>query len=724
MRDKHSTPPTPELWGGVECTINRVGDRWFDQLADNGHRDHLDDLDRFAELGIRKLRFPVLWERHATADESVWNWPDAALTRLRSLGVEPILGLLHHGSGPPGTSLVDERFADGLVAHAETVARRYPWAEWYTPINEPLTTARFSTLYGLWYPHARDDRQFARALLNQCKATVLAMRAIRRVNPQAKLVQTEDLGRVFGTLRLQYQVDLENDRRWLTWDLLNGRVDRSSPAIRFLLRSGVGQGELAWFVDNPCPPDVIGLNHYVTSDRWLDQRIERYADIMPGGNGRDRYVDTEAVRVLPDWLNGWRRALSEAWNRYRQPLAITEAHLGCSRDEQLRWLCEAWSGAEEALAAGADVRAVTAWALLGSRDWNSLLTRWDGHYEPGAFDVRGSVRRPTAIAGALRDLARGERRVVHPVVEGAGWWRRPLRLTYGSEPVRTRSTPAAQRPVLITGAGGNLGHAIALTCELRGLEYQLCTRKDFDICAPADVQRALREFNPWAVINAAGYVRVDDAEREDARCYRENAVGPLTLAHACADAGVRFVTFSSDLVFDGRTTTPYVETSNVAPLNVYGRSKARAEDEVIGCSPEALVIRTSSFFGPWHPHDFLTVALRTLARRERFAAMDDVVVSPTYVPDLANACLDLLIDGERGIWHLANRGSVSWVDLARMGARIVGIDAATLEARSCAEFGLAATRPAFSVLGTARGFEMPGLENAIARYATEGRHLR
>ncbi|RYZ67426.1 MAG: dTDP-4-dehydrorhamnose reductase, partial [Proteobacteria bacterium] len=96
----------------------------------------------------------------------------------------------------------------------------------------------------------------------------------------------------------------------------------------------------------------------------------------------------------------------------------------------------------------------------------------------------------------------------------------------------------------------------------------------------------------------------------------------------------------------------------------------------------------------------------------------------TYVPDLANACLDLLIDGERGLWHLANRGSVSWVELARIGARIVGIDASSLEARSCAEFGLAAPRPAFSVLGTARGLEMPTLENAIARYATEGRHLR
>ncbi|RYG73668.1 NAD-dependent epimerase/dehydratase family protein, partial [bacterium] len=436
------------------------------------------------------------------------------------------LGLLHHGSGPPGTSLVDDGFVEGFVAHAEAVARRYPWAEWYTPINEPLTTARFSALYGLWYPHARDDRLFARALLNQCRATVLAMRAIRRINPSAKLAQTEDLGRVHGTMKLQYQVDLENDRRWLTWDLLNGRIDRSAPAIRFLLRSGVGPSELSWFVDNPCAPDLIGLNHYVTSDRWLDHRIERYPDLLPGGNGRDRYVDTEAVRVMPDTTDGWQRALSEAWRRYRQPIAITEVHLGCSRDEQLRWLGEAWSAAADARASGADIRAVTAWALLGSRDWNSLLTRWDDHYEPGAFDVRGSERRPTALAEALRALGRGNRRIEHPVMEGTGWWRRSMRLTYGSQRTRGQVASSAQRPVLITGAGGNLGHAIALTCELRGLEYQLCTREHFDICSPGDVQAALERYRPWAVINAAGYVRVDDAEREDARCYRENAIGP------------------------------------------------------------------------------------------------------------------------------------------------------------------------------------------------------
>src|SRR4051812_49448356 len=98
-----------ELWGGVEATVNRVGDRWFDQSIRSGHHDRLDDLDRFASLGVTALRVPVLWERVAprSLDEPDWRWSDAHLDRLRALGIRPIIGLVHHGSGPAYTSLVD-----------------------------------------------------------------------------------------------------------------------------------------------------------------------------------------------------------------------------------------------------------------------------------------------------------------------------------------------------------------------------------------------------------------------------------------------------------------------------------------------------------------------------------------------------------------------------------------------------------------------------------------
>ncbi|HET7457748.1 MAG TPA: family 1 glycosylhydrolase, partial [Gemmatimonadaceae bacterium] len=190
-----------ELWAGMECTVNRVGDRWFDQAARGGHDDRPDDIDRLASLGARAVRIPVLWERvapHGLADAQ-WRASDERLERLRALGVRPIVGLVHHGSGPRDTSLVDPAFPEKLARFARAVAERYPWVEDFTPINEPLTTARFSGLYGLWYPHGRDDATFVRALRTQLRATRLAMAAIREVSPGARLVQTEDLGECHST---------------------------------------------------------------------------------------------------------------------------------------------------------------------------------------------------------------------------------------------------------------------------------------------------------------------------------------------------------------------------------------------------------------------------------------------------------------------------------------------------------------------------------------------
>jgi dTDP-4-dehydrorhamnose reductase len=149
----HTLPPL-ELWGGVECTFNRVGDTYFDQLERNGHFKRCDDLDLFAELGIRAIRYPVSWERIAPTRlaDAEWSWADERLGHLRALGIHPIVGLVHHGSGPRHTSLIEPSFADGLASFARAVAERYPWIESYTPVNEPLTTARFSGLYGHWYP--------------------------------------------------------------------------------------------------------------------------------------------------------------------------------------------------------------------------------------------------------------------------------------------------------------------------------------------------------------------------------------------------------------------------------------------------------------------------------------------------------------------------------------------------------------------------------------------
>jgi dTDP-4-dehydrorhamnose reductase len=716
-----SSPAAPaiQVWGGPEYTLNRVRERFSDQIERSGHGVRSADLDRFAGLGITALRYPVLWERVApdSPERHDWSWSDARLGRLVSLGLRPIVGLLHHGSGPRYTSLLDPRFPELFAAFAGAVAERYPWVTDYTPINEPLTTARFSGLYGLWHPHAESDREFVRALLNQVRATALAMAAIRAVTPDARLIQTEDCGRCFGTFVTRRQVAFENQRRWLTWDLLTGRVDRRHPLFAFLIGAGATRSELERLCEEPTPPSIVGLNYYLTSDRFLDHRIERYPIQLHGGNGELRYADAEAVRARPRGVAGHRDHLLDAWRRYRIPVALTEVHLACTREEQMRWLADAWNGAHEAAAAGADVVAITPWALLGSFDWDSLVVEDRDHYEPGAFDVRAPQPRPTGLVPMIQQMARG-RTPSHPALSSPGWWRRPDRLLYGN--VGTRGEVLAPvRPLLILGARGTLGRAFAKIATDRGLPTAALARVDADITDAAATHRAIQRLNPWAVINAAGYVRVDDAERDCEACFGVNTVGAANVAAACGRLGVPLVTFSSDLVFGGERSHPYVESDTPRPLNVYGASKAEGERRVLDILPTALVVRTSAFFGPWDAGNFVVQALAAIREGRTWRAASDVVVSPTYVPDLVHAALDLLLDGESGIWHLSNHGALSWYELARCAAETCGDDVSLIEPAPAEALRWAAPRPNYSALASTRGLVMRSTTDALIAFARQ-----
>jgi dTDP-4-dehydrorhamnose reductase len=161
-----------ELWGGVECTVVRIGEEYRNQVVETGHSSRITDLDTMAKMGVKAVRYPIVWETVApeVPTELDFSWYDKRLERLQKLGVEVIGGLVHHGSGPRYTNLLDPKFPDLLADYAGKVAKRYPWIEYWTPVNEPLTTARFSCLYGHWYPHMRDLGATWRALVNDALA--------------------------------------------------------------------------------------------------------------------------------------------------------------------------------------------------------------------------------------------------------------------------------------------------------------------------------------------------------------------------------------------------------------------------------------------------------------------------------------------------------------------------------------------------------------------------
>ncbi|MDQ3392838.1 MAG: sugar nucleotide-binding protein [Bacteroidota bacterium] len=716
-----------EVWGGLECTINRVGGQFFNQIAKSGHSNRIEDLEKFASLGIKKIRYPFLWEHLAPEGpgKANWGWSDDRLAKLFDLGLEPIAGLLHHGSGPAYTDLNDPEFPDLLAEYAYAFAKRYPKVVLYTPVNEPLTTARFSGLYGLWYPHGNSDIQFSKALLYQCLGIVKAMKAIRSVNPDAKLVQTEDMGKIHSTKILKYQADFENERRWLSLDLLAGKVKPGHIMWDYFINAGIEETLLGYFLDHPCPPDIIGINHYLTSERFLDHRINNYPKYLHGGNGRHCYADVEAVRIGSVERAGFKNILKETLDRYDIPVALTEVHLGCSREEQVRWIYEAWNNCKKLSEEGYAVKAITCWALLGTFDWNSLVTLDAGFYESGAFDVKGPKPRATAIAHIVKSIANGKE-FNHPILDTPGWWEREERIIYPHTikktnhiEIKSATSKEDARPILITGATGSLGFAFSKICHLRGLPHKLLTRTDLDIANEVQIEDVLKKYNPWAIINAAGYVRVDEAEIEKNKCFRENTIGPGLLASKCNEQNIKFLTFSSDLVFDGKRNVPYLENNATRPLGIYGQSKMEAEKIVLTNHPGALVIRTSAFFGPWDDYNFLALTLKTIAVGKPFMAANDLIVSPTYVPDMVHATLDLLVDNESGIWNLANEGEISWAEFATNAAKIAGLNPKNIIGIPSAKFNYMATRPMYSALGSKRGILLPKLSHSLEHYISK-----
>jgi len=300
-------------------------------------------------------------------------------------------------------------------------------------------------------------------------------------------------------------------------------------------------------------------------------RLERYSEEVHGGNGQLVYADVEAVRARPEGIVGHEGQLLAAWRRYQLPVALTEVHLACTREEQVRWLHDAWRGAHQARDQGAAVVAITPWAMLGAYDWDSLVTVPRGRYESGAFDIRAPEPRPTAVAQAIRQLAEHQPVGGHTLAT-PGWWQRSTRLLHPVAAAREAESKSG-RPLLIVGAAGTLGQAFVRVAAERGLHVQSMSRADVDVTEAAAVQEALNRIQPWAVVNATGYVRVDDAERDSETCFGVNTVGAVNLATACQLVGAAMVTYSSDLVFGGDRSHPYTEHDLPRPQNVYGASK-------------------------------------------------------------------------------------------------------------------------------------------------------
>jgi dTDP-4-dehydrorhamnose reductase len=278
--------------------------------------------------------------------------------------------------------------------------------------------------------------------------------------------------------------------------------------------------------------------------------------------------------------------------------------------------------------------------------------------------------------------------------------------------------------VVVFGALGQLGVELCAELGRRSYEVRSFARAQIDIASAEKVERALAEFDPAAVFNAAAYNQVDVAEREPAAAFEANALAVRNLALACRQSDAQLVHFSTDYVFDGMRGKPYAESDPVHPLGAYAVSKLAGELYAQAYLERPLIVRTSGVFGPAGLRtargNFPELMLRMAREGKPIRVVADHVASPTYAPLLASRSIDMLERNLDGVFHCGGGEAVSWFDYARLIFEKAGVTA-DLEPTNEREYRTAARRPKFSALDNARMREcgvtpMPSLAEAVASY--------
>jgi dTDP-4-dehydrorhamnose reductase len=265
--------------------------------------------------------------------------------------------------------------------------------------------------------------------------------------------------------------------------------------------------------------------------------------------------------------------------------------------------------------------------------------------------------------------------------------------------------------IVISGAGGQVGSLLAAEAARQGRDVLALPSAQWDITDPQAADQIVRTGD--VVINCAAYTNVDGAESDEERAYAVNAAGPEHIAQACARAGARLVHISTDYVFSGdfggSAPHPYEIDDDTAPLSVYGRSKLAGDQAVLAALPEAVVVRTAWVYTGGTGKDFVAVMRRLAAGDGPVEVVDDQVGSPTYVPDLVGALLQV-VDGEvhAPLVHAANGGAVSRFGQARAVFEGVGADPERVLPVSSAHYPRPAARPSYSALSS-RQSEQAGL---------------
>jgi dTDP-4-dehydrorhamnose reductase len=255
--------------------------------------------------------------------------------------------------------------------------------------------------------------------------------------------------------------------------------------------------------------------------------------------------------------------------------------------------------------------------------------------------------------------------------------------------------------VMITGANGQLGHALQFTAPAQADLVPLA-RADLDIADEEAVLALVAEIEPDLIINAAAYTAVDRAESDSDMAYRVNDAGPAALATAAAVHGARFIHVSTDFVFDGTSGIPYAPDHQTAPLGVYGASKLAGEQAVYRHNPDSLIVRTAWVYGT-RGNNFVRTMLRLMAERDEVRVVADQIGTPTFADGLASALWAINGADGHGVHHWTDSGAASWYDFA-VAIQEEGVELGLLDRAvpiipiATSDYPTPARRPSYSVL--------------------------
>jgi beta-glucosidase/6-phospho-beta-glucosidase/beta-galactosidase len=349
-----------------------------DQMAECGHYDHWrQDLALVKEIGCGVLRYgPQLHTTLRGPGLHDWSFADEGFAEIRRLGILPVVDLCHFGVPDWIGDFQNPDFPELFAAYAEAFARRFPWVQLYTPVNEMFITAVFSAKYGWWNEQRHDDRSYVTAIKHIVRANVLAMRAILRARPDAIFIQSESTEHFHAECPLAIpHAEHRNAERFLTLDLNYGRRVCSS-MYEYLLDNGMTREEYHFFqrqdLRRHC---IMGNDWYVTNEHMI------------GGDGHSRWAGGDVF--------GYDTVTRDYYARYGLPVMHTETNMdqGPRGDEAERWLWKQWAGLMRLRGDGVPILGFTWYSLTDQMDWDSALRERNGRVNPrGLFDLDRNIR--------------------------------------------------------------------------------------------------------------------------------------------------------------------------------------------------------------------------------------------------------------------------------------------------------------------------------------------